>query len=85
MVDTGYPLYRPEDHGRGAGTGGGVNARHVAAPLVLFVLGALAAAVVPGRAGTAGAIVLVGTGCVVAVSLLFWRVGRSEDEERRGP
>jgi ABC-type sugar transport system permease subunit len=36
----------------------------------------------PGKAGTAAAIVLVGTGCVVAVSLVFWEVGRSEDEER---
>jgi len=60
-----------------------VNARHAAAPLALFVLGAVAAAVIPGRVGTAAAIVLVGTGCVTAVSLLFWHVGHSEDEERR--
>ena len=60
-----------------------MTARLVLAPLVLFLLGAAAAAVLPGRAGTAAAIVLVGTGCVVAVSLLFWHVGRSEDEDRR--
>jgi hypothetical protein len=57
--------------------------RLVLPPLVLIALGAIAALVVPGTAGTAAAIVLVGTGCVVAVSLLFWEVGRSEDEERR--
>ena len=57
--------------------------RLVLPPLVLIALGALAAFVIPGTAGTAAAIVLVGTGCVVAVSLLFWEVGRSEDEERR--
>ena len=56
--------------------------RIVLPPLVIIVLGAIAAVVLPGKAGTAAAIVLVGTGCVVAVSLVFWEVGRSEDEER---
>lgn len=56
--------------------------RIVLPPLVLIVLGAIAAVALPGKAGTAAAIVLVGTGCVVAVSLVFWEVGRSEDEER---
>jgi hypothetical protein len=57
--------------------------RLILAPLLLVVLGAAAALVIRGTAGTAVAIVLVGTGCVVAVSLVFWRVGHSEDEERR--
>jgi hypothetical protein len=57
--------------------------RLVLPPLVLIALGAIAALAIPGAAGTAAAIVLVGTGCVVAVSLVFWEVGRSEDEERR--
>jgi len=56
--------------------------RIVLPPLVLIVLGAITAVALPGKAGTAAAIVLVGTGCVVAVSLVFWEVGRSEDEER---
>jgi ABC-type sugar transport system permease subunit len=51
-------------------------------PLVLIVLGAVAAVAIPGKAGTAAAIVLIGSACVVAVSLVFWEVGRSEDEER---
>jgi hypothetical protein len=57
--------------------------RLVLPPLVLIALGAIAALAIPGTAGSAAAIVLVGTGCVVAVSLVFWEVGRSEDEERR--
>ena len=57
--------------------------RLVLPPLILIALGAIAALAIPGTAGTAAAIVLVGTGCVVAVSLVFWEVGRSEDEERR--
>jgi hypothetical protein len=56
--------------------------RIVVPPLVLIALGAVAAVVLPGKAGTAVAIVLVGTACVVAVSLVFWEVGRSEDEDR---
>jgi len=59
-----------------------VIARIAVPPLVLIALGAIAAVAIPGKAGTAAAIVLIGTGCVVAVSLVFWEVGRSEDEER---
>jgi hypothetical protein len=59
-----------------------VSLRLILPPLLLVALGAAAAVVIPGTAGTAVAIVLVGTGCVVAVSLVFWAVGRSEDEER---
>jgi ABC-type sugar transport system permease subunit len=51
-------------------------------PFALIVLGAIAAVAIPGKAGTAAAIALVGTACVVAVSMVFWEVGRSEDEER---
>jgi hypothetical protein len=60
-----------------------VSLRLILLPLLLIALGAAAALLIPGTAGTAVAIVLVGTGCVVAVSLMFWLVGRSEDEERR--
>ena len=60
-----------------------MHARLALPPLLLIALGAAAAALVPGRAGTAAAIVLVGTGCVVAVSTLFWVIGRGEDRERR--
>ena len=56
--------------------------RRVLPPLLLIALGAAAAVLVPGTAGTAIAIMLVGTGCVVAVSLVFWEVGRSEDRDR---
>ena len=56
--------------------------RLVLPPLVLIGLGALVAALVDGAAGTAIAIMLVGTGCVVAVSLVFWTIGRGEDEDR---
>ena len=52
-------------------------------PLLLIVLGAAAAVLVPGVTGTAIAIMLVGTGCVVAVSLAFWHVGKGEDDDRR--
>jgi hypothetical protein len=61
----------------------GLGLRLVLPPLILIALGAVAALLIRGTAGTAAAIVLVGIGCVVAVSLLFWEVGRSEDEERR--
>ena len=56
--------------------------RLLIAPLLLIALGAAAAIVIPGTAGTAVAIMLVGSGCVVAVSLAFWRIGREEDRER---
>ncbi len=59
-----------------------MNPRLVLPPLLLVALGAAAAVLIPGTAGTAAAIVLVGSGCVIAVSLLFWQVGRSEDEDR---
>ncbi len=40
------------------------------------------AVLVDGTAGTAIAIFLVGVGCVVAVSTVFWYIGRSEDRDR---
>jgi hypothetical protein len=52
------------------------------APLLLIALGAAAAIVFPGTAGSAIAILLVGSGCVLAVSLVFWRIGRGEDRDR---
>jgi hypothetical protein len=56
--------------------------RLVLPPLLLIALGAAAAVLIEGTAGTAIAILLVGTGCVVAVSLVFWQIGRSEDRDR---
>jgi hypothetical protein len=54
----------------------------VLAPLLLVALGAAAAALIEGTAGTAIAILLVGSGCVLAVSLVFWHIGRGEDRDR---
>jgi hypothetical protein len=54
----------------------------VLAPLLLIALGAAAAALIEGTTGTAIAIMLVGTGCVLAVSMVFWQIGRSEDRDR---
>ena len=56
--------------------------RLVLPPLLLIALGAAAAMLVDGTAGTAIAIMLVGSGCVLAVSLVFWQIGRSEDADR---
>lgn len=56
--------------------------RLVLPPLLLIALGAAAAVLIKGTAGTAIAIMLVGSGCVVAVSLVFWQIGRSEDRDR---
>jgi hypothetical protein len=56
--------------------------RLVLPPLLLIALGAAAAVLIEGTAGTAIAIMLVGSGCVVAVSLVFWEIGRSEDRDR---
>jgi hypothetical protein len=47
----------------------------VAAVLVLVFAG-------DSTAGKGIALTLFGIGCVVAVSAVFWAVGRSEDEER---
>ena len=51
-------------------------------PLLLIALGAAVAVLVDGTAGTAIAIFLIGVGCVVAVSTVFWYIGRSEDRDR---
>jgi hypothetical protein len=59
--------------------------RLVLPPLLLIALGAAAAALIDGTAGTAVAIFLVGTGCVLAVSLVFWHIGRGEDRDRGAP
>jgi hypothetical protein len=56
--------------------------RLVLPPLLLIALGAAAAALIDGVTGTAIAIMLVGSGCVVAVSLVFWQIGRGEDRDR---
>src|SRR3954468_18947732 len=53
----------------------GVVGLMVAAVVVLVVAGG-------STAGKGVALLLFGIGCVVAVSAVFWVVGRSEDEER---
>jgi hypothetical protein len=52
--------------------------------LLLIAVGAAVALLFDGTAANAIAIFLIGVGCVVAVSTVFWRIGRSEDSER-GP
>jgi hypothetical protein len=56
--------------------------RLVLPPLLLIVLGAAVAVLTDGTTGTAIAIFLIGVGCVVAVSAVFWEVGRGEDRDR---
>ena len=57
--------------------------RYALPPLLLIALGAAAAVLIDGTTGTAIAIFLVGLGCVVAVSSVFWRIGAGEDRDRR--
>jgi hypothetical protein len=56
--------------------------RLVLPSLIPIVLGAVVAALFEGTAANAIAIFLIGVGCVVAVSTVFWWIGRSEDRER---
>jgi hypothetical protein len=56
--------------------------RLVLPPLLLIVLGAAVAVLTDGTTGTAIAIFLIGVGCVVAVSAVFWEIGRGEDRDR---
>ena len=53
-------------------------------PLLLIVVGAAVAALFDSTVAQALGIFLIGVGCVVAVSAVFWRIGRSEDREREG-
>jgi hypothetical protein len=56
--------------------------RLVLPPLVLIVAGAAVVVLADGTASNAIAIFLIGVGCVVAVSAVFWQIGRGEDRER---
>jgi hypothetical protein len=51
-------------------------------PLLLVVAGAAVAVLADGTTSNAIAIFLIGVGCVVAVSAVFWQIGRSEDRDR---
>ena len=51
-------------------------------PLLLIVVGAAVAVLSDSTAATAIAIFLIGVGCVVAVSAVFWQIGRGEDRDR---
>jgi uncharacterized membrane protein YuzA (DUF378 family) len=57
--------------------------RQAAIPVGLFVVGIVVLIAGGGSTGTqAAAFALVGIACVVAVSLTFLAIGRSEDEAR---
>jgi hypothetical protein len=57
--------------------------RQAAAPVGLIIVGVVVLLLThSSTAGIAAATMLIGTGCVVAVSLVFLAVGRSEDAER---
>jgi hypothetical protein len=57
--------------------------RQAAIPVGLFVIGIVVLVAGGGSTGTqAAAFALVGVACVVAVSLTFLAIGRSEDEAR---
>jgi hypothetical protein len=51
-------------------------------PLLLIIAGAAVAVLADGTTSNAIAIFLVGVGCVVAVSAVFWQIGRGEDRDR---
>jgi hypothetical protein len=53
-------------------------------PLLLIIAGAAVAVLADGTGAQAVAIFLIGVGCVVAVSEVFWWIGRAEDREREG-
>jgi hypothetical protein len=50
--------------------------------LILLLLGLAAALIFDGTTGTAITVFLIGSAVVVAVSTVFYAVGRSEDRER---
>ena len=57
--------------------------RQAAAPVGLILVGVVVLLLThSSTAGIAAATMLIGTACVIAVSLVFLAVGRSEDAER---
>lgn len=52
------------------------------ASAALVVLGIASLAVIGGVTGQVVAIVLIGLGCVLAISLVFFEIGLSEDRDR---
>lgn len=61
---------------------GSARALRYGAAGVLIVAGVACGALVPGTAGGTVATVLIGLGLVVAVSLVFYEVGLTEDRDR---
>ena len=59
----------------------GVLAR-AAGPLALVVAGIVVAATVDSSVGTGVSAFLIGIGCVLALAIVFWEIGRSEDRDR---
>jgi hypothetical protein len=53
-----------------------------AAPLAFIAAGVVVAATVDSSAGTGISAFLIGVGFVIAISIVFLDVGRSEDRER---
>lgn len=52
------------------------------AATALVIVGIASLAVIGGGTGQVVAIVLIGLGCVLAVSLVFFEIGLSEDRDR---
>ena len=53
-----------------------------AGPLALVAAGVAVAAVVDSSLGTGISAFLIGVGCVFALAIVFWEIGRSEDRDR---
>jgi hypothetical protein len=53
-----------------------------AGPLALVVAGVAVAAAVDSSLGTGISAFLIGVGCVLALAIVFWEIGRSEDRDR---
>ena len=51
-------------------------------PLALVVAGIVVAATVDNSVGTGVSAFLIGIGCVAALAIVFWEIGRSEDRDR---
>jgi hypothetical protein len=61
----------------------GAMLRQAAAPVGLVIAGVVVLLLThASTAGTAAGMMLIGTACVIAVSLVFLAIGRSEDAER---
>jgi hypothetical protein len=53
-----------------------------AGPVAFIAAGVIVAAAVDNSTGTGISAFLIGLGCVLALSIVFWEIGRSEDRDR---